>query len=270
MLLFTSIRFRKRVKMKLSDALNLLPSAKGCVVILSGGLDSTIAMRLAVEKYGAGNVAALTYYYGQKQRREIDMAKMSTNLLGVKHKVVDASFLGEISKGFSANVDEDIAMPTIKDILGDPRPKTYVPNRNMILMSIAAAYAEVNNFDTIICGLQVHDEYGYHDTTQRWVDKVNDVLSENRIIKIKITAPFSKLSKYDELNILRELDGNLNLALFTLTCYNPTEDHKSCGKCPSCSERIANFGKVGAKDPILYDINIDWGTLIERNARQAA
>ncbi len=207
--------------MTANEAIKLLPDTRGCVMILSGGMDSTIAMRLAVERYGKENVSALTFYYGQKQKREIEMAKISTNMLGVKHKVVDASFLGEISQGFSANTDSSITMPSIKDVLGDPRPKTYVPNRNMILMSIAAAYAEVNNVDTVICGLQVHDEYGYHDTTQRWVDKVNDVLSENRLLKIKLHAPFSKLSKYDELNILRELDGNLNLTLFTLTCYNP-------------------------------------------------
>ena len=250
--------------MKASEALSLLPDTKGCVVILSGGMDSTIAMRLAVEKYGKENVSALTFFYGQKQKREIEMARMSTNMLGVKHKVVDASFLGEISKGFSANVDTDMVMPTIKDVLGDPRPKTYVPNRNMILMSIAAAYAEVNNVDTVICGLQVHDEYGYHDTTQRWVDKINDVLSENRIIKIKLTAPFSKLSKFDELEILRELDGNLMLTAFTLTCYNPNDQHESCGKCPSCSERIANFAKIGTWDPVPYSLPIDWDKLIEK------
>lgn len=250
--------------MNAAHALELLPNTKGCVVILSGGLDSTITLRLAVEKYGSENVAALTYDYGQKQRREITMASMSTNLLKVKHKVVDASFLGDISKGFSANVDEDIEMPTINDVLGDPRPKTYVPNRNMILMSIAAAYAEVNNVDTILCGLQVHDEYGYHDTTQRWVDKINDVLSENRIIKIKVTAPFSKLSKLEELRILNELDSNVNLAMFTLTCYNPDSEHRSCGKCPSCSERIANFVKFGVKDPVTYSMNIDWDKLINK------
>ena len=110
--------------MILSDALNLLPDVKGCVVILSGGMDSTIAMRLAVEKYGSKNVSALTFNYGQKQSKEISMASVSTTMLGVEHKVIDASFLGDISKGFSANVDKDIAMPTIKDVLGDPRPKT--------------------------------------------------------------------------------------------------------------------------------------------------
>jgi len=220
-------------------------------------------MRLAVEKYGKENVSALTFDYGQKQKREIDMARATTHMLGVKHKIVDASFLGDISKGFSANVDTDMVMPTIKDVLGDPRPKTYVPNRNMILMSIASAFAETQNVDTVLCGLQVHDEYGYHDTTQRWVDKVNDLLSENRIIKIKLVAPFSKLSKYDELNILRELDGNLQLTLFTLTCYNPDVDGNSCGECPSCSERIANFIKIGEKDPVPYSKPIPWEELIK-------
>ena len=248
--------------MILSDALDLMPHTQGVVVILSGGMDSTIAMRLAVEKYGKENVSALTFFYGQKQKREIDMAAMSTNMLGVEHKIVDASFLGEISKGFSANVDTDIAMPTIKEVLGDPRPKTYVPNRNMILMSIAAAYAETRNVDTVICGLQVHDEYSYHDTTQRWVDKVNDLLSENRILKIKLVAPFSTLSKYDELQVLKELDGNLMLTAFTLTCYNPITQHESCGVCPSCSERIANFAKMGIADTINYSKVIPWDKII--------
>lgn len=247
-----------------NEALALLPDTKGCVVILSGGMDSTITMRLAVEKYGAENVSALTFFYGQKQQREIDMARMSTQMLRVKHKVIDASFLGDISKGFSANVDTDIEMPTIKDVLGDPRPKTYVPNRNMILMSIAAAFAETQNVDTILCGLQVHDEYGYHDTTQRWVNKVNDLLSENRIIKIKLVAPFSQLSKFDELEILRELDRNVELTLFTLTCYNPNSEGESCGKCPSCSERIANFAKIGTRDLIKYSVDVPWDNLIEK------
>jgi len=248
----------------LSDALEKLPNTKGCVVILSGGLDSTITMRLAVEKYGKENVSALTYNYGQKQAVEIEKARESTFLLGVAHKIIDASFLGDISKGFSANVDKDIEMPTIKDVLGDPRPKTYVPNRNMILMSIAAAYAETRKVDTILCGLQVHDEYGYHDTTQRWVDKVNDLLSENRIIKIKLIAPFSTLSKVNELDILRELDGSLDLTKHTITCYNPNDKGESCGVCPSCSERIANFGMFGQIDPIKYSIDLPWVSIMGR------
>ena len=245
--------------MNLQNALKELPDTKGVVVVLSGGMDSTIAMRLCVEKYGAANVRALTFDYGQKQKIEIEKAKISTYRYAVKHKIFDLSVLGEISKGFSANVDTDIKMPTIKDVLGDPRPKTYVPNRNMILMSVAASFAEVEGFDTIIMGLQIHDEYGYHDTTGRFVNKVNDVLSENRIIKIRVIAPFAKLSKVDELRILYELEGDLSLTQYTLTCYNPNDKGESCGKCPSCSERIANFMMLGEMDSIPYSVNIPWG-----------
>lgn len=245
--------------MKLSDALNMLPDTNGCVVNLSGGLDSTIAMRIAIEKYGSANVKALSFFYGQKQHLELLKASMSTAFYEVEHKVLNLEILQDISKGFSANVDENIEMPTIKEVLGDPRPKTYVPNRNMILMSIAAGFAETQNIDTIIMGLQVHDEYNYHDTTQRFVDKINDVLAENRIIKIKVIAPFAELSKTDELKILKEIEGNTLLARMTLTCYNPQGEYAlACGVCPSCAERIKAFKDIGEEDPIMYDRDIKW------------
>ena len=244
--------------MTVNDALDLLPDTTGCVVILSGGMDSTIAMRLAVEKYGSENVSALTFNYGQKQVVEIEKAKASTTLLGVEHKIVDAGFLRDISQGFSANVDKDINMPTIKDVLGDPRPPTYVPNRNMILMSIAAAYAETRNVDTIITGLQSTDEYNYHDTTARWTEKVNDLLAENRIIKIKLIAPFVSLSKSEEIGVLKELDGGIDFLENTLTCYNPNSEGESCGNCPSCAERINAFMKNNLVDPVTYSKDIPW------------
>lgn len=249
----------------MSNALDLLSDEfNGAVVVLSGGMDSTIALRLCVEKYGCDRVRALTFDYGQKQSYEIECAKRSTKRLNVAHKVLDLSVLGEISQGFSANVDRNIDMPSIHDVLGDPRPKTYVPNRNMILMSLAAAFAEVEQINQIVTGLQVHDEYGYHDTTQSFVDSLNSALNQNRIIKIKITAPFVHLSKVQELVILKQLDGSLDLLGNTLTCYNPTEGY-SCGKCPSCCERVASFIKVGEPDLIPYNIPLNWEQLIKKN-----
>ena len=242
----------------LRSALASLPDTGGAVIVLSGGLDSTVAMRLCVEKYGRENVRALTFDYGQKQSIEINKARASTSLLGVRHKVLDLRILGDIGQGFSANLDSSIAMPTIHEVLGSPRPKTYVPNRNMILMSLTAAYAEVENMTNIVMGLQTTDQYGYHDTTQRFVDKVNNVLGENRIIKIKILSPFVDLSKSDEIKILRELDNSVGLLAHTLTCYNPNSEGHSCGKCPSCSERIKGFIDAGEVDPIKYQINIPW------------
>lgn len=247
----SNMNYSKRIDNKsLAYVLENLPTANKVVMILSGGMDSTIAMRLAVEKYGCENVSALTFNYGQKQIVEIERAKESSEYLGVRHKVIDASFLHDISLGFSANVDTDIEMPTIDEILGDPRPKTYVPNRNMILLSIAAAYAETVGADKIFCGLQSTDEYSYHDTTPSFINKINSTLDENRIIKIKVCAPFVNLSKSDELRLLVELN-DFSLLKHTLTCYNPKEG-KSCGNCPSCSERLRAFDLCGLTDPIEY------------------
>lgn len=248
--------------MNLEQALATLPETEHNVVsVLSGGLDSTILTYILVKKYGRDRVFALSYNYGQKQKRELDMAKATCNWLGIAHKVLDLSILGDIVKNVSANISgTGVAMPTIKDVLGDPQPKTYVPFRNMILNSLAFSFAESNKASHVFTGLQVHDEYGYWDTTQRFVDGMNAIAGQNRSHKVKLEAPFSALSKYDEILIANEL-GNVQF-IFTLTCYNPDADGNSCGKCPSCSERIANFAKAGVKDPIPYSINIPWEQLI--------
>ena len=249
--------------MNLEQALAKLPETEHNVVsVLSGGLDSTILTYILAKKYGKDRVYALSYNYGQKQKRELDMARATCNWIGIKHKVLDLSILGEIVKEVSANISgTDVSMPTIKDVLGDPQPKTYVPFRNMILNSLAFSFAESNKASHVFTGLQVHDEYGYWDTSQRFVDSMNAVADQNRSHKVKLEAPFSALSKYEEILIAQEL-GDVVFE-YTLTCYDPDADGNSCGKCPSCSERIANFAKAGIKDPIPYNIDIPWDKLIK-------
>ena len=237
--------------MEVNEILSRLPDVKGALVVLSGGLDSTTALRLAVEKYGTANTSAISFTYGQKQVIEIDRARQTTKNLGVKHSVVGLGFMAEINKGFSANVDADMAMPTIQDVIGDPAPSTYVANRNMIMFSIAAAVAETNGAEVIICGLQANDNYNYHDTTPQWVAAVNAVLAENRKHKIVIAAPFVDMNKTDEIKAVLELDGNLDLFASTLTCYNPSGE-ESCGNCPSCAERPHAFKTLGLVDPVPY------------------
>ena len=249
--------------MDLKQALNNLPSTdQNVLVVLSGGMDSSILTMILTAKYGSERVKALSYNYGQKQKLELEKAAKICSILKVDHKVLDLSILGEIAKPISANIGgTDVQMPTIKDVLGDPQPKTYVPFRNMILLSLTLAQAEASRASHVFTGLQVHDEYGYWDTTQKFVDSINAVAEQNRTHKVKVEAPFSHLSKYDEIQICKEL-GNIDLLSHTLTCYNPNEAGESCGKCPSCSERIANFAKARIVDPIDYAIDIPWEKII--------
>ncbi len=233
--------------------------SQGVISVLSGGLDSGICTKILVNHYGVDRVKAISFDYGQKQKKELHKAAEICSVLGIEHRIFDLSVLNGISQGFSANVDTEMAMPTIKEVLGSPRPKTYIPNRNMILMSIAAAFAETVGFNYVNLGLQIHDAYGYHDTTQQFVDAVNSCLSQNRIIKIKVIAPFAALSKTDELKILQEVDNSsVEFTKHTLTCYNPNVRGESCGRCPSCSERIKAFMDIGVIDPIPYSVRIPW------------
>lgn len=244
--------------MKVQTILGSMPDSKKAVIILSGGMDSSIVARLAVEKYGAENVSALTFFYKQKQSIEIEKAKAVSGVLGLaNHTVVDLSFLGDMVKGVSANIVDGLAMPTIKDILGDPTPVTYVPNRNMIMLSIAAAYAETVGAQVVLTGLQSQDEYSYFDTTPAFVAAMNAVTGQMRKDVIQYFAPFQGLSKSDEISFMLELDGGVDLLKNTLTCYNPEGD-VSCGKCPSCAERIQAFMKCLTKDPVPYAVNIPW------------
>jgi len=254
--------------MNLSEALLALPETdKNVVAVLSGGLDSSIMTMLLVHKYGKERVKAVSYDYGQKQREELNRASIICERLGIDHSILDLGILGEIAKPISANIGgTDVKMPTIKEVLGDPQPKTYVPFRNMILLSLTMAKAEASNASHVFTGLQIHDEYGYWDTTGKFVDSINAVAAQNRNHKVKVEAPFSHLAKWQEINICKELDlvtdfMPLRLLKYTLTCYNPNELGQSCGKCPSCSERIANFGKAGLIDPIEYSITIPWDKL---------
>jgi len=250
--------------MNLSEALNNLPDTnQNVLAVLSGGLDSSVMTMMLVKKYGADRVTAVSYDYGQKQRVELEKAFELCNKLGIRHKILDLSILGDIAKPMSANIGgTNIDMPDIKDVLGDPQPPTYVPFRNLIMLSLTMSVAEVAKASHVFTGLQVHDEYGYWDTSQKFVDSLNAVASQNRTFKVEIVAPFSLLSKKQEIDIANEM-GKLELLSSTITCYNP-DGYKSCGTCPSCAERIMNFIKAGHKDPIPYIDSFNWDDAVSK------
>ncbi len=266
--------YMKRRSMQLdkyNEIMDRLPiTDKKVVVTHSGGMDSATAVILCAKKYGADNVISLGFDYGQKQSVELEYADRLCAELSVQRKILDLSILGDIVKHVSANISgTDIEMPTINDILGNPQPPTYVPYRNMIMFSLTAAFAEANGASHIVCGLQVHDEYSYWDTTQKFVDGLNNIYDQNRSWPLTIIAPFADLSKTEEISLLEEADA-VDLLKHSFTCYDPSTKVEwvngkpithgiACGKCPSCSERIQSFMNKGMEDPIEYSILIPWG-----------
>lgn len=221
------------------------------VVILSGGLDSTTALYKVIrEGTDPSEIIAVTFAYGQTHAKEIDCARYQAEKVNVaKWMVVNLTQLTNTAFKGSALTDLGVqSIPDIKDAMGDPQPVTYVPNRNMIMLSIAAAIAEGAGARYVVYGAQKHDMYGYWDTTPEFVFAMNKILSLNRKTPVVVTAPLMRMSKTDVLESALEMGVDV---AHTWSCYKGGE--KACGVCPTCAERLKAFENIGATDPLPYE-----------------
>lgn len=223
---------------------------KKVVSVLSGGLDSTILTYDLVDKFGKDNVIALSYFYGQKQSIELERAAMTCKKLGIRHELIDISFLGEIVKPVCSNVvGTDVEVPTYEEVVETNESATEVPYRNLILASIAFSFAQSNGCSEVYSGLQAHDHDVYWDCRPSYIKALNDLSELNTKAPVKYCAPFSSMTKKDELVIAEKLGVDYSL---TLTCYNPDDKGRSCGVCPSCGDRINGFKQAGVVDTVEY------------------
>lgn len=216
------------------------------VAIVSGGMDSVTLLHYLV-KEKKRKPAVITFIYGQKHTKEIGYAQAQVSLLGCQeHLLLDLSHLSAVFSG-SALVSDGVSIPDAAEVEGDPQPATYVPNRNMIFLALAAAYAESQGVGDIYYGAQRHDMYGYWDTTPEFLEQLNQVYSLNRKTPMKILAPFVDHSKTDILRIGMELEVDYGQ---TWSCYEGQET--ACGRCPTCAERLKAFEELGRPDPLPY------------------
>lgn len=219
------------------------------VVLLSGGMDSSTLLHHVVKGLKVREVYALSFLYGQKHRRELESAAWQARAAGVKaHDVVDMGFYERLAAGASALTDRTIAVPRLADLGSDTlaQPPTYVPNRNMILLSLAAAYAEARGVADVFYGAQQQDRYGYWDCTPEFLERINATLGLNRRGRVTIHAPFVGMSKAQELKIGAALGVDY---AHTWTCYRGGA--VPCRECPACVERADAFSAAGMKDPLL-------------------
>jgi 7-cyano-7-deazaguanine synthase len=216
------------------------------VVIVSGGMDSVTLLHDLVKNRKL-QPAVITFRYGQKNIREVEQAEYQAALLGcADHQIVDLTPLKAIF-GQSALTNESVAIPDIETVRGNPQPATYVPNRNMIFLALAAAYAESLDVTDLFYGAQKHDMYGYWDCSPQFLQRVNLVYGLNRGKPVRIEAPFVNHSKTDILRLGLGLGVDYG---HTWSCYVGGE--KACGRCPTCAERLKAFAEVGISDPLPY------------------
>ncbi len=216
------------------------------IAIVSGGMDSVTLLHHLV-KVEKRHPAVITFAYGQKHDKEVAFAKAHAETLECKpFQLLDLSAFAPLFAS-SSLVSEQLDIPNIEAVLGDPQPSTYVPNRNMMFLALTAAWAETLQVSDIYYGAQRHDIYGYWDTTPQFLAHINAIFSLNRKMPIHIHAPFINESKTDILQ--RGLTMGVNYAQ-TWSCYEG--NLKACGTCPTCAERLKAFADLQMIDPVPY------------------
>ena len=224
------------------------PGSIRAVVVLSGGMDSTVCASLAVREHGAAAVAALHVDYGQRTetRERRAFAEICARLKITRRLVVQNQALSQI--GGSALTDQQLAVPEAGNEIGQHVPITYVPFRNAHFLSVAVSWAEVLGAEKIYIGAVQQDSSGYPDCRPEYYRAFNEVVrTGTRDGNIEIVTPLIEFRKAEIIQLGLELAAPLDL---TWSCYS--REDAACGVCESCALRLRAFEAAGAVDPIPY------------------
>jgi len=216
------------------------------IVLLSGGLDSTVT--LADSLKNGNETVALSFRYGQKHLRELDSAKAVADHYDIEHRIVDV----DLSSFRSSLTDASEEIGKDRENIGSDIPGTYVPARNMIMLSVAAGLCESVDADAIYIGANSVDYSGYPDCRKEFFDSFEQMISKGTKAgaegrPIKIVTPILNMSKSDIVRYGKELNAPLHL---TWSCYSG--GGKACGRCDSCLLRSKGFADAGYKDEVDY------------------
>lgn len=213
------------------------------VVIYSGGMDSFTILNRAIKE--GFEVYALTFDYGQKHKKEIRYAESVCQELGISHRIIDITAINQLLQ--SSSLTSDKAIPEGHYEAANMK-STVVPNRNMILLSLAIGYAVDIGSNKVYYGAHSGDHAIYPDCRPDFVHAMNRVAKLANYEPVDIVTPYLN---GDKIEILADgLKMGLDYGK-TWTCYNGRE--KACGKCGSCVERLEAFEKNHATDPLEYE-----------------
>lgn len=221
------------------------------VVLLSGGLDSATTLAIAMRE--GFSAYALTVFYGQRHRVEVERAAgIARDLKAAGHRTVelDMTFIGG-----SALTDPAIAVPAAPpdERIGEGIPPTYVPARNTVFLSLGLAWAEALGARDLFIGVNAMDYSGYPDCRPEFLHAFEALAASGTRAGVegrpfRIHAPLQKLTKAEIVRKAVELGVDLGA---TISCYDPDASGKPCGRCESCALRAKGFREAGLADPAL-------------------
>ena len=215
------------------------------LVVLSGGQDSTTCLYWAIDKFGHENVSSVTFDYGQRHRIELTSAAEIADFTGVPNVVLPidtfAAFGGDALTATDIGVES-----TLNKESG--LPNTFVPGRNLIFLTFAAAFAYQRNIAHLVTGVAQTDYSGYPDCREETMKSLQTAIQQGMESELQIHTPLMHLSKKETVELAQAL-GALPAMAMTHTCYNG--ERPPCGHCAACELRAKGFAEAGVADPLL-------------------
>ncbi len=215
------------------------------LVVLSGGQDSTTCLYWAMDRFGKAAVSAVTFDYGQRHRIELDCARRVAAHAGVPITRLPIDTFSAL--GGDALTDSNVSVePDVDRQTG--LPNTFVPGRNIVFLTFAAAYAWRRDIENLVTGVAQTDYSGYPDCRERTIKSLEQTLQLGMESQVRIHTPLMHLSKKETVELAVRL-GGLEAMAYTHTCYNGVRP--PCGECPACKLRARGFEEAGVEDPLL-------------------
>ena len=205
---------------------------KKALVVFSGGQDSTTCLGWAIKNFD--EVQAISYVYGQKHKQEVKIAQAIAKNLGIKHHFIDISFFGEIADSALTH-DGDV---NEKHSRFSHLPASFVPNRNLMFLTIAHSLAQKIGYEHLVTGVCETDYSGYPDCRDDFVKQTQATLNMSSEARITIWTPLMFLNKAQTWKLAEEVGVLEIVKEQTLTCYNGVMEMNEwgygCGACPAC------------------------------------
>jgi 7-cyano-7-deazaguanine synthase len=212
-------------------------------VLFSGGQDSTTCLAWAKARFTT--VHTVAFDYQQRHRVELEAAAKVSQILGVaSHQIIPINSLAAL--GGSALTSNEAVQAGVRPATG--LPNTFVPGRNLVFLTLAAAYAYQLGIHDLVTGVCQTDYAGYPDCRQTAIDAVAQSIRVGMDFPVTIHSPLMDLSKADTVRLAMDLGAREALA-WSHTCYNG--QIPPCGTCPSCQVRAKGFADAGVTDPLL-------------------
>lgn len=216
---------------------------KKALVVLSGGQDSTTCLWWAIDKFGQENVSALTFDYGQRHRIELECAGQVASLAGVSQAELPIDTFAALGGNSLTDIRIDVEGKPAGDL-----PNTFVPGRNLVFLTYAAAYAWPRGIGNIVTGVAQTDYSGYPDCRAETIAALEKTICLGMEYDFTIHTPLMNLSKKETVMLAKSL-GAIDAMAHTHTCYEG--QRPPCGTCPSCLLRAKGFAEAGIPDPLL-------------------